>query len=269
MAGSKTFKKMMKHTQKMIVLMVLLAVLCMFPISRGHAENIEMAMEEVSFSAEDGGDVSGSWIVPLPPEGNKRTRWPVVILLHDYGMNRRDWNVLIPELIQAHFAVLALDLRGHGSEGNYGGTSSSGSAEYALESGLFDIGAALSWLKAQKKADEKRVAIVGVGIGAEIAYLSSGTFKKNIQASVVICPSYSAVLDGKFAAVEPKGVLFCSASKSQQGMAMMAAQTLANFTKEPKRILEYNSAACGMAMFYKHPGVKRAILDWVAKLRKK
>lgn len=235
-----------------------------------HAENVEMLMEEVSFSSADGANVSGSWIVPLPTEEKKKkkVRWPVVILLHDYGMTRRDWNVLIPELLQQQFAVLALDLRGHSSEGNSGGTSS-GSAEYALESGLFDVGASLSWLKSQKHADEKRVAVVGIGIGAEIAYLSSGAFQKNVQATVVICPSYDAIVDGSISGNKPKGVLFCSSSKSQQGMSMMAAQTLANFTSEPKRIIEYNSAACGIAMFYKHPGIKRAILDWVAKLQKK
>ncbi len=238
--------------------------------ARLHAENADMALEEVSFSSDDGVTVSGSWIVPIVPEEKKKKkiRWPVVILLHDYGMNRRDWSLFIPDLVQEHFAVLALDLRGHGREGS-SGASSSGSTKYLLESGLFDIGAALQWLKSQKNADERRVAVVGIGIGSEIAYLSSGAFKKNVLASVVICPSYDAVIEGSFASLKPKGVLFCSASKSQQGMVTQAAQTLSNFTHEPKRVIVYNSAACGIAMFYKHPGIKRAILDWVARLKQK
>ena len=246
--------------------MMSLAVAGLLSANWLYAEEVEMVMEEVSFSSADGVEVSGSWIVPIPEGKSKKGRWPVVILLHGNGMNRRDWSVFIPDLVRDRFAVLALDLRGHG-QGGSSAASSSGSAEYVLESGVFDIEAALKWLKSQKNADEKRIAMVGIGLGGEIAYLSSGSFKKNVKAAVVICPSYDAVIDGAFASVEPKGILFCSASKSQQGMAMLAAQTLANFTKEPKRIIEYNSAACGIAMFYKHPGIKRAILDWVARLK--
>ncbi|PID56877.1 hypothetical protein CSB45_09430 [candidate division KSB3 bacterium] len=256
------------NRQLPLFLIALCAVFLMSARVGGSPEKLDMRMEEVSFSSADGANVSGSWIVPVPPPGStQKQRWPVVVLLHDYGMNRRDWNVLIPDLIQAKFAVLALDLREHGQQGSVGAApASSESMEYALKSGVSDVKACLKWLKSQKNVDAGRIGLAGIGIGSEITYLSSGFFKKKIKAAVVICPSYSAVVDWKFAGVEPQGILFCSASKSQQGMAMFAAQTLANFTKAPKRTIEYNSAACGIAMFYKHPGIKRAILDWMAQL---
>ena len=78
-----------------------------------------------------------------------------------------------------------------------------------------------------------------------------------------ISPSFSAITEGGFADVTPQSVLFLATSRDANGSAMMAAESLANFTKDPKRVIIFDSAAHGLTMFYKHPEIKHQILAWL------
>ena len=51
---------------------------------RMFAEEVELSMQEISYTTEDRVTIYGSWIVPQL-KGKKNTKSPVVILLHDYG----------------------------------------------------------------------------------------------------------------------------------------------------------------------------------------
>ena len=259
---------MRKH-MKYYAIFVVILISSIFQTVPIRAINIELVMQEVSFKTEDGVTIFGSWIIPQGVDTSKKSsRLPVVILLHDYGMNRRDWGMLIPDLVRKGYGVLAMDLRGHGqSRGE--GASSTPSKEELLTVGILDVQAALEWIKSQKTTNSKRAAIVGVGVGADIAYLCSGTFKKNFQVAVAVSPSYAVVTDADLSSGKPKGILFCTSSGSNQGLAMLAAETLSNFTQDPKKVIIYNSAAHGFAIFYKHPEVKQEILGWLGKLKQK
>jgi len=238
---------------------------CLVMGAQAHTEGIESEMREISFVTKDGVTIGGSWITPRAPAGQPSKR-PTVILLHDLGMSRRDWGIFIPDLIAQGWQVLAIDLRGHGqSKGgaSFVGQNAPQAATYLLQSGTQDVAAALAWLKKGKNTDMKKVAIIGVGLGAEIAYFSSGLFPKALVAAVVISPSLAAITEGRFTDYAPRAVLFCAASQDQNGSAMLAAQTLMNFTTDPKRLVVYNSAAHGFALFYRHAELKQEILRWL------
>lgn len=232
------------------------------------AAEIGLSMQDVFFTTPDGMNIAGSWIIPEAAVAKKTTKVPVVLLLHDYGLNRRDWSIFIPDLVQHGYGVLAIDLRGHGQSRREEATSPP-TPEDVLKNGGGDLQAALNWLKSQKQADTKHVALIGAGIGGDLAFLGRSTFPKSIKVAVVISPSYSTVTEGAPFGNQTDAVLFCVSSKSKDGLSMMAAETLANFTKDPKKTIVYNSAAYGLAMFYKHPEIKQEILEWIAILKTK
>ena len=251
-------KKRTMHTRYIVVIFFLIFGIADLGQS-ANATEAQLSMQEVSFTTSDNVSICGSWIVPQT-SGKSKKRRPAVLLLHDYGLNRRDWGIFIPELIQQGYNVLAIDLRGHGQSG--GGQTSS---KDLIEAGPLDVQAALKWLKSQKSTDKKRIALIGAGIGADIAYLCSGKFKKQIRATVVISPSYSTITEGNIVQAKPRAILFCVSEKSQRGASMFAIQTLLNFTEDPKKTVVYNSAAHGLAIFYKHPEITHEILGWIAR----
>ncbi len=248
-------------------------VLCLVVIAGGHcwvlnalAEEIELSMQEISYTTADKVKIYGSWIVPQST-GEKSPKFPVVILLHDYGFDRRDWGIFIPDLVQQGYNVLAIDMRGHGKSTEGGrrlsGKYSPSVASYLLESGCLDVQAALEWIKRRKETTPKNVSLIGVGLGADVAYSCAGKFKKEIRKSVVISPSLSAVSDGDFTGDTPQAILFCASAGDANGSSMIAAQSLANFTDDPKKVVIYDSMAHGLAIFYRHPEVKQEILAWL------
>ena len=218
-------------------------------------------MQQISYTTQDNITIFGSWITPQTSSEKSSPRRPTVILLHDYGFNRREWGVFIPDLVEHGFNVLAFDLRGHGQSKEGG----SPPVDYLMSMGVFDVEAALKWATSQKSTDKKRISLVGVGVGADIVFLCAGQLHKKIRSSVVISPTYSSVIEGDFVSTEPRAVLFCASVGSSHGMAMQAAETLSNFTEDPKKVVLYNSAAHGFTLFYKHPEIKQEILSWIAR----
>lgn len=226
----------------------------------GIAEELQLEMEEVSFQTQDKLTIIGSWVTPQTLERTTQKR-PTAILLHDYGFNRREWGIFIPDLVERGFNVLAFDLRGHG-QSKEGGPPS---VEYLMSVGVQDVEAALKWVESQKITDKKHVNLIGVGVGADIVFLGAGQLQKKIRTAVVISPTYSTVLAGNLMSEEPRAILFCASTKSYNGMGALAAETLSNFTKEPKKVVVYNSAAHGFTLFYKHPEIKQEILSWIGR----
>ncbi len=228
------------------------------PHSCVYAEETDLFMTQVSFMTSDQVNISASWVLPKTQTKSSKSR-PVVILLHDYGLDRRDWGILIPDLVEQGYNVLAIDLRGHG-QSTGGGLPSPVSM---MQTGYRDVEAALTWVKSQKTSNAKKIALIGIGMGADIAYLCSGQFYKQIKTTIAISPSHNPVTYGSFVDRDPRAILFCVTRKGKQGKSMFAAETLSNFTKEPKKLVVYDSAAYGLAMFYKHPEIKQEIFAWL------
>ncbi len=250
-----------RQTSFYIFFMVLIPLLGFYSLSKtAYAEEIAFSMQEITYTTADDVKIFGSWITP-DDTGKSKPRRPVVILLHDYGFNRRDWGIFIPDIVQHGYNVLAIDLRGHGQSKGAGRQS----PETLMQGGLLDVQAALTWLKTRKNSDHKKISLIGAGIGADIAYHCSGELKKKIKATVLISPSYTAVIDGPFAGLNPRAILFCVSSKGKRGTTMLAAETLSSFTDNPKKVVVYNSEAHGLALFYKHPEIKQEILGWLSR----
>ncbi len=108
---------------------------------------------DVSFRAADGVRLAG-WYVP----GRNRA---AVILLHGSHGSRADTLPYLRRLVDAGYAVLAFDARGHGQ--------SAGRTNALGWRGAQDVAGAVGFLNRQSGVDRHRIAALGISMGAEEA----------------------------------------------------------------------------------------------------
>jgi alpha-beta hydrolase superfamily lysophospholipase len=118
---------------------------------------------------------------------------PAVILLHGLGTNREEWSSFVPTLQRAGFAVLALDLRGHGESTRRVTSQGPVGLDYRkfaprdFQDMLLDLDAAFNWLTRQPEVDRTRVAMVGADLGANLA-LRYASFNDEVAAFLLFSP---------------------------------------------------------------------------------
>lgn len=147
------------------------------------AETIDF--ETVTFPAADGVRLAADY---YPPNVAKDQRAPIVILLHMYRSDRKSWEPLIAPLHEAGFAILAIDLRGHGESA----TTASREAVLKRDPELFkkmqeDVRGAYNWLTEQPALDRARLALVGASVGASVA-LQYAAKDRSVDAVVGLSP---------------------------------------------------------------------------------
>ena len=149
-------------------------------------------VESVSFSTVDEIQVGALFgrveVTGAPGEGPASGARPVVILVHDVSLNNQQWfnTPIFIELLERGYLVLAVDLRGHGASGLPDDRFTVQLED--LENSFLDIRAGLNWLKERPEADAGRVAVVGSGLGGNVAYVSIGAFPLEIKTAVALSP---------------------------------------------------------------------------------
>ncbi len=210
--------------------------------------------EDVQFHTRDGVLLSGTLTVP-------RRGAPVVVLIHQLGSDRHDWDGFLPALERARYATLAYDTRGMGrslsrwpSKTRYRPPMET--ANY-LESMPRDVAAALSFLRRRGDIDSGRVALVGASLGANIAHAAAGAHEQ-VRATVVLSPGLPppGVLRPKGS--RPRAVLFAS-SRIEAAPVLELLDTV----REPRlNILGSDAEAHGVGLLGDRR-IRRAILDWL------
>jgi predicted alpha/beta-fold hydrolase len=142
--------------------------------------------DPVSFLADDGAHLDG-WLVPVidakrvleEKEAIISRRYPAVVLVHDFAGSRQQLLPLIKPLHNAGFVILAINLRGTTSMAKEAQT-------FGIKEAL-DVKAAVEMLRRRAFVDPARIAVVGVGTGANAA-LIAGRNDPAIAALVVSDP---------------------------------------------------------------------------------
>ena len=117
---------------------------------------------------------------------------PVVILLHDFLQNNQQWffSTFLLDLLAENYSVLALNLRGHGNSPLSDNRDQLEIGVEDLEASYLDVQTALDWLGNESGVDADRIAVIGAGFGANVAYVSRGVFPSRIQTAVGISPLF-------------------------------------------------------------------------------
>ena len=211
----------------------------------------------VSFPSNDGVEVSALFGTA------EDDQLPVVILLHDLGGNKTDWlnsTDTYVALLERGYAVLAIDMRGHGQ------TPLPDDRQVLelldLELSYRDVEAALVWLPSQSKVDVSRIAVVGSGSGGNVAYVSLGLFPEQIKTGVSLSPGLwgasslePLVIGAGIESFGPRSILFMVGDQDQiqAGDVILSyadfARSLEALTAEPKELRVFpDSADHGFAL---------------------
>jgi pimeloyl-ACP methyl ester carboxylesterase len=122
--------------------------------------------QAVSFSTRDGWIIDGTYL----PANNQNT----VILLHDLNQDKSAFTSLQNDLSNAGIGYLAIDLRGHGKSQNKGNVRSfeREGVDNQFNKMTQDVQAAIDFLQ-QKRVPSETIALIGVGLGANVAAKSA------------------------------------------------------------------------------------------------
>lgn len=208
---------------------------------------------EVRFATTDGVLLSGSLTVP-------RRGAPVVVLVHQFGSDRHDFDGLVSVLDRAGYATLAYDTRGMGrslslwpSKKRYFPPRNQ---ERYVETMPRDVAAAARFLRRRRGVDGRRIGVVGSSLGANVAYASSRAVP-GIDATVALSPAFLRATLRPSGGRRPRGILFLS-SRAEAA----ASLELASGVRGPKRTVLASADRHGVALL-PDKDVQRAILEWL------
>jgi alpha-beta hydrolase superfamily lysophospholipase len=216
-----------------------------------------MQMEEITFKTEDGVEIAGNYFKP------KKEHSAVFLLLHMMPSTKESWNSFASLLQDNGFAVLAIDLRGHGKSIDKNGMR----LDYKEfkdpqhRESMKDIAAAKEFLAGKKDVDISKFAIAGASIGANLAMwqasldkdvgllilLSAGLNYRGIEA-IQLAPAYS-------------GNVYMLASEGDTNAANSSRQLLNYFPGDKKlEIIKGNSH--GTNMLLSESGLMDELVAW-------
>ena len=205
--------------------------------------------EQVSFEAADGLLIRGTLLLPLTSGAD-----PGVILLHMLGDDRTVWGEvgLAADLVAAGYAVLAVDMRGHGETG--------GAADWTLAAD--DLARVWDAFVALDSVDDARTAVIGASIGANMA-LRLGVDRPDIRAVVALSPGldYRGVTTAELPAAYGDRPLLLVASEDD-AYAADSVRALAE-SAATARVEMYATAGHGTNMFAAAPELTPLIIGWL------
>jgi alpha-beta hydrolase superfamily lysophospholipase len=206
-----------------------------------------------SFEALDGVTLAGAF---YPPETSPA---PGVLLLHMWQRKKEDWATLATQLQQNGYAVLALDLRGHGESG--------GEASPPLDGDLWtdDVRRAWAVMADQPSVDGERTAIVGASIGANLA-IRAAAEEEAVRAVALLSPGldyHGIATEEAMVAYGERPVLIVASE--DDAYAAESAHRLAELAQGSQALTLYPRAGHGTAMLGSQPDLPSLILGWLGR----
>ena len=194
-------------------------------------------------------------------------RMPGVIFLHDEARDRHAFYPLTIQTAGRGCAVLAPDLRWFGEnpsqKGNPPVTAARLSAsEWAAMLG--DVRNAVSFLAIKNEVDGGRVALVGVGVGANLALMAAGEpWAAAVQCVIAVSPVLDAHGLAPLAAVGriPKSKAVYLAARREDAASRAACDAFLPLLRGPHEFFESESGQTGPAMLGQ--GLFQKIPQWL------
>lgn len=156
-----------------------------------------------------------------PPPYDERP--PAVVLVHGFASDRSGLSSLARRLAGMGFAVLAIDLRGHGENRNPFHRTR-GAPDFFRD----EIAAAVDFLRATPLVDGSRIALAGHSMGAG-AVLDYATRDSGLDATVLISGGWA--IQGPY---RPPNALFLYASGDPEGIVSRVSTLAARLAGESR-----------------------------------
>lgn len=190
---------------------------------------------------------------------------PAALLLHMMPAVKESWTDFAERLVASGFAVLAIDLRGHGESRE---TVAGERLDYKLfededhQAKIKDVEAAAAWL-AERCAPLRRLVVIGASIGANLA-IAYAADHHDVPAAAALSPGldYRGVTTpDKVRRFRPDQSLFLAAS-SEDELSFSTDRQLAGI-KPDATVKEYDGAGHGTTMFETRPELLPELAGWL------
>lgn len=198
----------------------------------------------------DGVTLAGNLIYP-----SGSGPWPVVILVHEFGQDRHQWDAYRDTFLGDRMAVLAYDTRGFGDSA----LANVPSAQTAFFGNMpNDLAAVVGYVRRQTNIDQTKIYVIGAALGANIAFVAAGS-DLGITKTVLLSPSVNPQLDGRDVANFLPANIYGLASPTD----LAALDTLMAAVSEPKKTtILSDSTARGAALLGTNQ-VINAVRQWL------
>lgn len=184
---------------------------------------------------------------------------PIALLLHGFGEDRDVWDPLAGELLAAGWAVLALDLRGHGESAGRAATPAFPDEAWRGAPRQFplDLEPALDWLQTQPRLATDRIVVIGSDVGASLALIAAGRYS-NVATAVAIDPHLDEALSMAGTAQEfrPRSALLVTRDQA-------TADAVRRYVTGPAAVLEVEPGGEGTSSWLGAENTREEILRWV------
>ena len=218
------------------------------------AGGIQPVDDEPAFTTFDLVDLHGSFDMPT----GVPAPIPAVLLLHGYGEDRSVWRDFARQLVSRGWAVMTLDLRGHGESKTKNRRPIQPSQEWRTSPHEFpsDVDPALDWLKARPRINTQKIVIVGTDIGADLALIASGKFPE-VRTVVAIKPNLmeSLAMAGSAQDFQPRSALIIHPDDAE-------GNRIKALVRAPSRVL-VASVAGGTGSWVADRQVSNAVFQWL------
>lgn len=201
---------------------------------------------------------------------SSKQKYPTVLLLHSLGYTSKNWGNLISYLNKAGYAVIAMDLRGHGKSvydsklHEHSWVYFKPKAYQRFPSDVVDI--LNQAQKTSKKVSVNNYAIIGADIGANTAILAARQFKYKPKAMALISPSIN--FKGLYVPIkltEIGTVPVLAMACTQDRYSMGQERTIARFAQGAFFVKNYPKGGMGMMMLKVNPSMSYDITKWIAR----
>lgn len=219
------------------------------------APGLPWLAEELTLTAEDGWKLAATLELPAG-----EAPVPAVVLIHQGGSDRSEWAPFCRQLVEAGFACLTYDIRGYGDSGRVMDIRA-----LFVNPNLApkDLEAALAHLREHPRVEGDRLAVVGSGIGADLACV--GVIGMDVRTAVAISAQEMGVhrLSGERLA-DLRSVFYIASEGDENGWRASWAKQLYERTAEPRKlVIVRGSTARGASLFEDAPELPKEILAWL------
>jgi pimeloyl-ACP methyl ester carboxylesterase len=183
---------------------------------------------------------------------------PAVLMLHGYGEDRKVWESLKAKFLTQGWAVMSLDLRGHGDSKIKNQRPITPSPEWRSTTHDFaqDVNPALEWLKRQPRLDSKKIVVLGYDVGANLALVASGKFSE-VRSVIAIKPVLKEAMEmaGSAQDFHPRSALVVAADAAE-------ANQIRTYSKDPFRVIAHPVTG-GTVQVIQSQQLTDAIFQWL------
>ena len=206
--------------------------------------------ENVTIEAADGLRLHATYFGP-----GGMAPFPGVILLHMLGSNRQVWDEvgLAEALVADGYAVLALDMRGHGESGS----------DRDWDKADDDLLRVWNYFVGLENIDGARTAVIGASIGSNMA-LRTGANEPAIKTVALLSPGLDyrrVTTDDAITEYGSRPILIVASE--EDSYAADSSRTLAELAQGEAVLQLYKGAGHGTNMFGAEPELTQLLLDWL------